>query len=292
MISYHNIGGIVIKLVAEQGISLRNVPHVDEFRTNKKKEDAVVKVKVGEEYGVENLERVYLDENWIEVLKNRNTYFFNFIVRDKTNQLFDSLYVRLSENYCEINVIDVNMDKIFTHPLESTPFQIFFMLIARKFDSLLIHGSALTIGDQGLMFTGPSGSGKTSICRLCEEFADDSRIMIHTDETSLIRFLDDKVFVSGTPWIGSKSNFYKKGSKELKHVFFIEHGRINRAYEMNKPTALKTLMMQSFPFFWDKAEILCKYDLLLRLLSRIDYRRLAFLLDQSAVKYVIDLINR
>ena len=70
------------------------------------------------------------------------------------------------------------------------------------YSTFLMHGSAIATNGKAYLITAPSGIGKTTRTRLWMEAYPDS-IVINGDKP-LIRLVDDKVYVCGTPWCGKE----------------------------------------------------------------------------------------
>ena len=73
-----------------------------------------------------------------------------------------------------------------------------------RFGRLLVHGSAVAIGDSAYLFMASSGTGKSTHTRWWRtEFASERPYMVN-DDKPIIRLADDGVLVYGTPWDGKE----------------------------------------------------------------------------------------
>lgn len=70
-----------------------------------------------------------------------------------------------------------------------------------EFDTLLFHGSAISVDGEGYLFTAASGTGKSTHTRLWREHFGDRAVMVN-DDKPLLRIEKDRVYVCGSPWNG------------------------------------------------------------------------------------------
>lgn len=70
-------------------------------------------------------------------------------------------------------------------------------------DTLLMHGAAVSIDGNGVMFIAESGTGKSTHAGLwTKKFKE--RVKIINDDKPLVKITDNGIFVCGTPWSGKK----------------------------------------------------------------------------------------
>lgn len=119
--------------------------------------------------------------------------------------------------------------------------------IAEKFleyDTLLFHGSAISVDGNAYLFTAKSGTGKSTHTRLWREYFGDRAEMVN-DDKPMLKITDNGVFVCGTPWDG-KHHLSKNISVPLKAVCILERSDDNHISEISKRDALPILLQQSF----------------------------------------------
>ena len=84
---------------------------------------------------------------------------------------------------------------------------------------ILIHGSALAMDGNGVLFTAKSGVGKSTHARLWrEQFGE--RIVMVNDDKPFIKVCYDEAFLCGTPWDG-KHRLGSNGLSTLGRTVFI-----------------------------------------------------------------------
>lgn len=103
----------------------------------------------------------------------------------------------------------------------------------------------------GLLFAGKSGAGKSTTARLWYKH---SKAMVLNDDRIIIRKLNNKFFIYGSPWHGEFSDYLASriDSARLKKIFFIRHFHRNIATEIPPKQAFILLYPALFPTFWDK----------------------------------------
>lgn len=101
-------------------------------------------------------------------------------------------------------------------------------LLAEKLvshDVLLMHGSALCIDGEAVIFTAPSGTGKSTHSRLWREVFDD-RVWMINDDKPLLNVTETGITVYGTPWDG-KHRLSRNACAPLKAIVSLERGEEN-----------------------------------------------------------------
>lgn len=120
-------------------------------------------------------------------------------------------------------------------------------LLAEKlveYGVLLMHGSALCMDGQGIIFTGKSGTGKSTHARLWRE-AFGSRVWMINDDKPLIRLADGKAVVYGSPWDG-KHHLSRNACAPLKAIVSLHRDRNNRIEPMGREEAFLMLLRQRY----------------------------------------------
>ena len=112
---------------------------------------------------------------------------------------------------------------------------------------LLMHGSAMCMDGQAVIFTAPSGTGNSTHAHLWRDLFDDGsgRIWMINDDKPLLRVRDEEVRVFGTPWDG-KHHLSRNASAPLKAIVRLERGEENRLMTMGAAAAFQLLFRQVF----------------------------------------------
>ena len=92
-------------------------------------------------------------------------------------------------------------------------------------DGFVFHGSAVAVGEKAFLFTAKSGTGKTTHTTLWLKNIKGSFVV--NGDKPIIRLIDDKPFVCGTPWMG-KENYGCNKNVPLSAICFLNRGAENR----------------------------------------------------------------
>lgn len=118
--------------------------------------------------------------------------------------------------------------------------------IAEKFfeyDTLLFHGSVISVDGNGYLFTATSGTGKSTHTRLWREMFGDRAVMVN-DDKPFLQVRNDCVQVFGSPWNGK----HKLGNNidvPLKAICILERGEQNEITRISAKEAVPMLLQQS-----------------------------------------------
>lgn len=110
------------------------------------------------------------------------------------------------------------------------------------YDTLLFHGSVVSVDGQGYLFTAASGTGKSTHTRLWRETFGDRAVMIN-DDKPLLRVTEDAVYVCGTPWNG-KHHLSTNMEVPLKGLCILTRAEENHIEPITVGEALPMLLQQ------------------------------------------------
>ncbi len=112
------------------------------------------------------------------------------------------------------------------------------------YDTILFHGSVLSVNGQGFLFTAKSGTGKSTHSRLWREVFGNAVIMIN-DDKPLIRITNQQVIAYGTPYNG-KHRLGENTSVVLKGLCLLSRSEQNSIQKMTKTQAYPMLIQQAY----------------------------------------------
>ena len=110
------------------------------------------------------------------------------------------------------------------------------------YDTVLFHGSCVSLDGEGYLFTAKSGTGKSTHTRLWRE-AFGSRAVMVNDDKPLLRIRESGVTAFGTPWDG-KHHLSNNISVPLKAVCILERGQQNEIQRITPEEAYPMLLQQ------------------------------------------------
>ncbi len=129
-------------------------------------------------------------------------------------------------------------------------------------DGIIFHSSAIMVDGEAYLFTAPSGTGKSTHTRLWRELLKDKAVMVN-DDKPIIRLIDGKFYVYGTPWNG-KHHLDTNCRAPIKAICKIEQAKENRIQEIGSQEMLLTILNQTI-----RPEDLSKMDKLLFLVDKL-----------------------
>lgn len=112
------------------------------------------------------------------------------------------------------------------------------------YDTLLFHGSAVSVDGVAYIFTAKSGTGKSTHAGMWRKYFGDRAQMIN-DDKPLLQIDSDGVTVFGTPWNG-KHRLGDNISAPVKAIAILERDLTNHISQIDKKEALPMLIQQSF----------------------------------------------
>lgn len=111
-----------------------------------------------------------------------------------------------------------------------------------KYDTIFIHASSIAYKNDALLFLALSGTGKSTHARMWKEVYGD-KISYVNDDKPLLRKIDGKWMVCGTPWNGK----HRRGENKmlpLKAICLIKRNETNFTKEITSMEILGKLFNQ------------------------------------------------
>jgi hypothetical protein len=110
------------------------------------------------------------------------------------------------------------------------------------YDTFLMHGAVVAVGDKAWMFTASSGTGKTTHINLWLKHIEGSYVV--NGDKPLIH-IGDEVTVYGTPWAG-KEGMQRNLGVDLCGIVILERGEKNLINRITFSEAMPMLIQQSY----------------------------------------------
>ena len=117
--------------------------------------------------------------------------------------------------------------------------------IMPKYDTFLIHGSAISVDGFGYLFTAPSGTGKSTHTALWRKAFGERADMINDDKPLIRIDPTGKAIIYGTPWDG-KHRLSKNISVPLKSICILERDAQNSIRQIDSKDAFPELLRQIY----------------------------------------------
>lgn len=150
-----------------------------------------------------------------------------------------------------------------------------------KYDTFMLHGSAVSVDGEGYLFTAKSGTGKSTHTKLWRELLGDRAVMVN-DDKPFIRVSNDEARIFGTPYSG-KEGLNTNISVPLKAICVLERSKENRIRQVDLSDAYPVLVQQTYHPS-DRAMFNRTLELLDRLSQFVRFYRLACNKELEAAK--------
>ncbi len=270
--------------------------HTERFNNflceGKDKPDIVIKINIADKlpqiYKAKNIFITYhfqdRKENW-RLQKKGNSYIFRCPLENKQqlmliNQTFDraTAYLLPKKSKGRVwNIADIIYD--FLQVL-----LINYFALNKK--GIFVHSIGVKdLYGRGLLFAGKSGAGKSTTARLWQKY---SKATVLNDDRIIVRRLNGKFFIYGSPWHGEFSDYLDSHleSAPLDRLFFIYHASGNTAQSISKKEAFNNLYPVLFPTFWDKGYLENMVSFCQNLVKAIPCFRLGFVNNKKVIEFV------
>lgn len=112
-----------------------------------------------------------------------------------------------------------------------------------EYNAIIFHGSAIGVNEEGYIFAAYSGVGKTTHTNLWLKNIEGSYII--NGDKPIIRIIENKIYVCGTPWMG-KEKLGTNKMVELKGICFLDRGENNTIEETNFNDVMDRLVAQTY----------------------------------------------
>ncbi len=147
---------------------------------------------------------------------------------------------------------------------------------------ILLHSAGIALDGRGYLFSGTSGSGKSTIAEIWQQ---DGATTVLTDERVIIRDMENDLWAFGTPWHGT-AGIHRNMGVPIDKIFFIEHGKENRAHLISRKDALNRLIVRCFPAFWNRDGMEFVLELCERIVTETKCYELQFVPDSSIIDFI------
>jgi hypothetical protein len=146
-----------------------------------------------------------------------------------------------------------------------------------------IHGcGVMDASGHGYLFAGQSGAGKSTMARLWQKH---DGITILSDDRIILRKLDGKIWMYGTPWHGD-AGLACPTRAPLTTIYFLGRGQENGLMPIRRTAAAAGLFACSFPPFYSREGL----DFILGFLGEVTKENPCYELRFLPTEKVIDFI--
>lgn len=198
-------------------------------------------------------------------------------------------------------IIDLGQDfyeKVYQQTMPYSNYTtIEYMHTGSKFNRLLLehngcmlHSSAVVIDGYAYLFSADSGIGKSTHTELwLKHFGE--RAYIINDDKPAIRFVENTLYVYGTPWSG-KHNINKNIRVRLGGIVFLERSEYNWIVTPDVKEAIQLFFKQTIRKLETKEKMECALEIMEKILTLCPIYKMGCNISDEAVTTAYEKIRR
>ncbi len=149
------------------------------------------------------------------------------------------------------------------------------------YNTILFHGSVVSVDDKAYLFTAKSGTGKSTHTRLWRKYFGERAIMVN-DDKPLLKVDEKGVFAYGTPYNG-KHRISNNICVPLKAIVILNRAETNTIVTSDKSEVFPMLLQQTYRPD-DKIKMIKTLKILDRLSDNVRLYKLYCNMDIEAAK--------
>lgn len=111
------------------------------------------------------------------------------------------------------------------------------------YDTFLMHGAVIGVGEESYMFTAVSGTGKTTHIQKWLHNLKDAYVV--NGDKPLIKIADNEAIACATPWRG-KEKYGRNCMVPLKAIILMERGENNKIEKISFEKAISFIVQQTY----------------------------------------------
>ncbi len=161
-------------------------------------------------------------------------------------------------------------------------------VILEKYNGFFLHCSCLEYNGNAYVFTAKSGTGKSTHTRLWRKVFDNKVTMIN-DDKPIVRYIDDKFYIYGTPWNG-KHSISNNIKAPIKAIFYLHQHKENKVIKCDPISSITKILSQTvLPD--DKAVMNNLLDMIEKLVTKTPIFDLYCNISEDAVHTALNAIK-
>jgi hypothetical protein len=166
-----------------------------------------------------------------------------YLVEDEGNGAVAQIHSNLTWSELTVKTSSVHITGIETDFLAFRFLFDAFKNIIAYAGGIVLHSSAISYKNQGILFSAPSGTGKSTHTGLWQRLWPES-VEVVNDDTPAIFFKNNVPYMYGLPWSGKGPN--KNMSVPLKSVVFLQRSEQNVIKLSDTDSAVFYLLEQTY----------------------------------------------
>ena len=171
------------------------------------------------------------------------------------------------------------------YPLEYPLDELLLMHLLARGRGAEVHSCGVVdASGNGHLFVGQSGAGKTTMAKLWHK---EKGITILSDDRIVLRHMDGKLWMYGTPWHG-EAGFSAPSRAPLTRVYLLRQGEKNELLSQTKTEAVGRLFACSFPPFYNPEALDFTLAFFEAVAAAVPCYELSFVPDESVIGFIVE----
>jgi hypothetical protein len=219
-----------------------------------------------------------------QLYRDNGSYLFRF-----ASSAFGSLPYKIARFNRDFTSGEVYLHRAYFppgHPLYPLEYPLDELLIV----NLLAQGKGVEVhacgivdsNGNGHLFVGQSEAGKTTMAKLWQN---EPGITILSDDRIILRKVDKKIWMYGTPWHG-EAMLASPSQAPVTAVYFLEKGQKNELLAQKTSHSISRLFACSFPPFYNRDALDFTLNFLEGVVKRVPCSELKFTPDESVKEFI------
>jgi hypothetical protein len=194
---------------------------------------------------------------------------YRYLARKWGTSNFNIVYYKNEDRFIDIYVDEEKLP--ICHPLDLVVKKRICDDFIKNNNGLIMHGSAVSLGKNGVVFSGDSGCGKTTLAKL---FKRHNEIVINDDMLAL-KIKGRHVYAYSLPWI-KNTEYIKNQRLVLGHILYPHFGSKEKLESVQLAVKLKILLRNIYLEPGNADYLLRSIDVLVALSHRLKQADFSF----------------
>jgi hypothetical protein len=248
--------------------------------------DVTIEGRWGDLAQVESRGKIFDSGSVWQLYQHNGSYLFTF-----HSSIFGPIPYKLVETQRDFTHSEVSLHRPYFDP-EKPIYPLEYPLDELLLINLLALGRGVEVhacgvvdasGD-GHLFIGQSGAGKSTMAK---PWQDIPGVTILSDDRIILRQIDNKLWMYGTPWHG-EAMLASPERAPLTRVYFLEKGAKNELISLRDPVALGRLITCSFIPFYSQPGVAFTLGFFEEIVKAVPCNELRFVPDKRVVEFIND----
>jgi hypothetical protein len=233
---------------------------------------------------VESGKKIFDSGSIWQLHQENGTYLFSLC-----SPIFGSIPYKVAKTQKDFASVEVSLHRSYfnpdgpVYPLEYPLDELLLINFLALGRGVEVHACGVVdASGYGHLFIGQSGAGKTTMARLWEDIPD---VTILSDDRIILRQMDRKLWMYGTPWHG-EAMLASPDRAPLTRIYFLERGTENELLSLRGSVALGRLITCSFIPFHSKPGLAFTLGFFEEVVKEVPCCELRFVPDRKIVEFL------